>query len=230
MDNNLNTNENVNRESNGKLFVIIVLFLLFIIGVVGVSLATVVYTKESDKTNTICTGNIYLNYLEDNNGISITDAEPMTDDLGKRLLDENQYFDFSVVGKFKGNLNTKYEISVEKNENSTLGNDDVKLYLERKDGVSYVEVMPPTNFIPLKSTTKVGSSVGSMLLYTSTLRKSDTVNYRLRMWVDSDTEVESVPRSFSVRVVVKAIVDVYHDHDDDDHDHDYGDHDHDYDD
>ena len=208
MENQNYENESIEKESNSKLFIIVICFLLFIIMVVGVSVATVTYTKKKDSVNTISTGNIYLNYSEDTNGINITDAYPLSDEVGKTLTNEDQYFDFTVEASITGNVVTKYEIAAEKDISSTLDNDDVKLYLEKKVDDSYEEVMAPKNFTPLMESTELGTLAGTMLLDSATLDENSIVNYRLRMWVDEDTIIDEIPKSFSVRVSIKAKVDL----------------------
>ncbi len=201
-------NEKIERESNNKIFVIIICLFIFIIMIIGVSMATFTYTKEKDSVNTISTGNIYLNYNEDNNGINITNAYPMADDLGKVLTNEDQYFDFSVDASITGDVVANYEISAIKDTNSTLGNDDVKLYLEKKVGNNYEEVMAPKNFTPLTKSTDLGTMAGSMLLDSGSVSKSSSTDYRLRMWVDSDTVVDNLVKNFKVTVSVKAKIDL----------------------
>src|SRR5699024_5910769 len=125
--------EQLKRESSGKLFIIVIALLIFIITMIGLSLATFTYTKEKDSLITISTVNIYLNYTEDTNGINITDAYPINDEVGKALMDQNYYFDFSVEADISGNVVADYEVAAEKVNNSTLSNDDVKLYLEKKN-------------------------------------------------------------------------------------------------
>lgn len=203
-----NGDENIVIEKNSRLFVIVITFLIFIIAVIGFSFATITYTKEKSHGNTISTGNIYLSFNEDNNGINITNAFPTTDETGKALTDENYYFDFSVNAKISGDVVANYEIAALKEESSTLSNDDVKLYLEKNINNSYEEVMAPKNFTPLKKTTKLGTESGAMLLYEDTLFKSEVVSYRLRMWVDSDTVIDNLEKKFGVRVSIKAKVDL----------------------
>ena len=208
MENQNYENESIEKESNNKLFVIVICFLLFIIMVIGVSVATVTYTKKKESVNTISTGNIYLNYTEDTNGINITDAYPVADEVGRTLTNEDQYFDFTVEASITGDVVAKYEIAAEKDVSSTLDNDDVKLYLEKKVDDSYEEVMAPKNFTPLMESTELGTLAGTMLLDSATLDENSIVNYRLRMWVDEDTIINEIPKSFSVRVSIKAQVDL----------------------
>lgn len=200
--------DEIKKESSGKLFIIVIALLIFIFTFIGVSIATFTYTKEKDSVNTIGTGNVYLNYTEDTNGINITDAYPISDDVGKTLTDENYYFDFTVKGRFNGDLVANYEVSAEKISTSTLSNNEVKLYLEKKIDDSYEEVMAPKNFTPLKESTDLGTMSGTMLLDKGSLSKSGEVNYRLRMWVADTTILGEFQKSFGVRVSIKAKVDL----------------------
>ena len=200
--------DELKRESSGKLFVIVIALLILIFTFIGISVATFTYTKEKDSINTIKTGNVYLNYTEDNNGINITNAYPVNDEVGKTLTDENYYFDFTVRGNFTGDLVVNYEVAAEKIENSTLSDDEVKLYLERKVDDSYEEVMAPKNFTPLKESTDLGTLAGAMLLDKGSLSKNSEVNYRLRMWVADTTILGEFEKTFGVRVSLKAQVDL----------------------
>ena len=208
MDNQNYNDETVKKESNNKIFIIIICLFIFIIMVIGVSMATFTYTKENKSINTISTGNIYLNYTEDTNGINITNAYPVADEVGKTLTNEDQYFDFTVEASISGNVVASYEVSAEKEASSTLDNDEVKLYLEKKVNNTYQEVMAPKNFTPLKESTDLGTMAGSMLLDSGTVSKSSTINYRLRMWVADTTILDNLEKSFSVRVSIKAKVDL----------------------
>lgn len=208
MDNQNYNDEVIKKESNNKIFIIIICLLIFIIMVIGVSVATFTYTKENKSINTISTGNIYLNYTEDTNGINITNAYPIADEVGKTLTNEDQYFDFTVEASLEGDVAAKYEVSAEKETSSTLDKDEVKLYLEKKVNNSYQEVMAPKHFTPLKESTDLGTMAGTMLLDSGTLSKSSTVNYRLRMWVDANTILDNLEKSFGVRVSIKAKVDL----------------------
>ena len=171
-------------------------------------MATFTYTKEKESVNTISTGNVYLNYTEDTNGINITNAFPMADEVGMTLTDENQYFDFTVDAKITGDVVANYEIAAEKETSSTLNDDEVKLYLEKKVNNSYEEVMAPKNFTPLKETTDLGTMAGTMLLDTGTISKSTSVSYRLRMWVADTAVIDNLEKTFGVRVSIKAKVDL----------------------
>ena len=208
MDNQNYNDDIMKKESNNKVFVVIICLLIFIFMVIGVSMATVTYTREKDSVNTISTGNVSLNYTENTNGIDITNAYPMADDVGRTLTDENQYFDFSINASISGNVVANYEIAAEKVESSTLSNNEVKLYLEKEVNNSYEEVMAPKNFTPLSESTDLGTMAGTMLLDSGSVNKTSTINYRLRMWVDANAIVGELEKSFGVRVSVKAKIDL----------------------
>lgn len=207
--NNQNYNDgNIRKVTNSKMFVIIICLFIFIVMVIGISMATFTYTKENKSINTISTGNIYLNYTEDTNGINITNAYPMADEVGKTLTNEDQYFDFTVEAFISGDVVANYEIAAEKEATSTLDNDEVKLYLEKKINNSYQEVMAPKHFTPLKESTDLGTMTGAMLLDSGTIRKNTVISYRLRMWVADDTILGNLEKKFGVRVSIKAKVDL----------------------
>ncbi len=208
MNNQIYDNEVIKKESNNKIFVIIICLLIFILMVIGVSMATFTYTKEKDSVNTISTGNVSLNYTENTNGIYITNAYPISDDVGRTLTLENQYFDFSINASIQGDVVADYEISAEKLETSTLSNDEVKLYLEKEVNNSYEEVMAPKHFTPLSESTDLGTVAGTMLLDSGSVDKTSSINYRLRMWVDANTIVGELEKNFGVRVSVKAKIDL----------------------
>ena len=208
MNNQIYDNEVIKKESNNKIFVIIICLLIFILMVIGVSMATFTYTKEKDSVNTIITGNVSLNYTENTNGIDITNAYPISDDVGRTLTLENQYFDFSINASIQGDVVADYEISAEKLETSTLSNDEVKLYLEKEVNNSYEEVMAPKHFTPLSESTDLGTVAGTMLLDSGSVDKTSSINYRLRMWVDANTIVGELEKNFGVRVSVKAKIDL----------------------
>lgn len=208
MDNQNYNDKMIKKDSNSKIFIVIVCLFIFIIMVIGISISTFTYTKEKESINTISTGNVYLNYTEDTNGINITNAYPMSDEVGKTLTNEEQYFDFTVDAKISGDVVANYEVSAEKEVSSTLNNDEVRLYLEKKVKDSYQEVMAPKNFTPLKESTDLGTKAGSMLLDTGTISKSSSINYRLRMWVANTTILDNLEKSFGVRVSIKAKIDL----------------------
>lgn len=177
---------------------------VLVVAVVGITFAAFTYTKEGTQENTISTGTIAMTYTEDTNGISITDAMPMTDASGKELSGDGNVFDFTVKTTIAGTTTVNYEVAAMKDAASTLADSEVKLYLEKKSGADYTQVLAPTKYTPLTEVSSVGTPAGAMVLTTSSHTATSTDEYRLRMWVDNDYVVSGTAKTFTVVVSVYA--------------------------
>ena len=81
---------------------------ILIIAITGITFAVFSYTFQSKVNNFVSTGAIKMNYLEsDTNVISIDNALPMSDEIGKKQTD---YFDFSVNSQITGLITINYQI------------------------------------------------------------------------------------------------------------------------
>ncbi|MCI8548642.1 MAG: hypothetical protein HFJ38_07155 [Bacilli bacterium] len=195
------------KEQNNKSKIIIsVLGLVFLLVlVVGISYAAFSYAKKGTKLNTIRTAQISMSYNEGENGISIADALPMEDSVGMQLTGTGQVFDFTVNIDMpgKGTSGIGYEVTAEKQNGSTLEDNDVKLYLERSiNNTSYIAVDDPSHYVPLDADDEFGAKAGEMVLDTHTTTTTQTFYYRLRMWVDQNYEASSESKSFTITVNV----------------------------
>lgn len=188
----------MNKKSTGLLLSILGVISLVLI-TAGVTYAFFSYAKQGTTENVIKTGTITFLYDElegEGNGIKITDAIPMTDAEGKVLADANQYFDFKVVSTVSGNANIPYEVTLRKGANSTLGEDQVKVFLtatgSETAGVNsaddsgtiklFSELTPTTTTVPAETVEKT--------IYKGTVPATTTnytENFRLRMWIKGDT-------------------------------------------
>ena len=148
-------------------------------------------------------GNIVLNYTNDITGLKLKDIIPVADDVGKKSSEEGEYFDFSVDVSLDNATYIDYEISIVKDEKfSTIPDDDIRIYLEQEDSGSYIEVLEPTKFTPLKKKSKIGTPAGSMVLFQTKKTKSLTDRYRLRMWVSDKSLITK--GNYGVEVFVNA--------------------------
>lgn len=180
------------------IFTFALLFTIF-----EVTYATVRYSKEGTRINQITMGTITMVYKEGNTKISIDNAMPMEDAVGKTLNESNQVFDFGVDAVVSQGNNLMYEITASKDISSTLGNNDVKLYLERsEDGTTYTPVSEPSYYTPLADTDSFGAPGGDMIIDTGTLTKSVNYSYRLRMWIAKEYKMTGDAKTFTVRVNV----------------------------
>ena len=178
---------------------------ILVVAVVGVSFAAFSYSKEGTKVNTITTGTISMNYVEGDNAISLTNALPMTDEVGKALADTNQYFDFTVSANITGTTTINYAITAAKEEESTLPDTAVKVYLTDMDATADSEILAPTKVSELTATTgsePSGTPTGQFILHTDTFSATSSHDYRLRMWVANDYTVTGDSQSYKLRVNV----------------------------
>lgn len=184
--------------------VIVILVFLLVILVIGVTYAAFHYAKEGQIPNQIKTGTITMNYTEGKTGINITNAMPMTEDVGKNLSNENEMFDFTVSTEISVNQGIIYEVVAHKESSSTLKDTDVRLYLQSGTtaGVYLKEELAPTAFTPLAQDDSVGAKAGEMVLATKGVHTTQTTYYRLRMWVAPSYELSDTSKSFSIRVNV----------------------------
>ncbi len=187
--------------------------LLLIIVAVSVSYAVFTYSKEGKVANTISTGTISFSYNETSNGISITNAQPMTDAAGKVLVASdtangiNQgYFDFNVTGSMSGNNAITYEVYGTVDSGSTMDANFIKVYLT--DGGATETpmagydgaVVPVYESLPTSSSNPNGKR-----LYTASFTGGNiSQNFRLRLWVADTYTLADTSKTFTMRVNVSA--------------------------
>ena len=193
--------------SKSKIFIIIAIVIL-IFAVIGVSYAAIFYSKRGEKVNTVSTGTLMMSYSENTNGISLTDAYPMTDEVGMTLNQDRQYFDFTVSATTGGETIINYVITAVKESDSTLPDDAIKVYLTNTDEGGETQVLPPTKLSDLSTTDSSYSNApsGQFVLLASDFRESGTRNYRLRMWISNDYVLPNSSMTYKLRVNVYGSV------------------------
>lgn len=179
----------------------IIAITILVISVISLSFATFQQGHKSNESNSISTQNISMNYTESENGISIVNALPMADSVGKLLNGKGEYFDFTINSTLAKNTSVVYEIAAVKGKESTIPDSNIKLYLEKQVSGSYESAMEPTVFTPITEESEIGSPVGSMILKTVTKDKTSSDNYRLRMWI-KESAVNETSQSYTVKVNV----------------------------
>ena len=184
--------------------------IILILAVIGVSYAAIFYSKTGEKVNRVTTSTITMSYSENTNGINLTDAIPMTDEVGKSLNDENQYFDFTVSATMGGNVIINYIITAVKDDGSTLPDSAVKVYLTNINSGNETQVLAPTKLSDLQVTSlnKEGAPDGQFVLYNGNFNKTEARNYRLRMWVASDYVLPNISQTYKLRINVYGNVSV----------------------
>lgn len=198
-----------NNNSSKQILLSVLGVAILVVAVVGISFAAFSYSKTGEKENTITTGTITMSYTENTNGITLTDALPITDDAGKALSAEGQYFDFTVNAKIVGKGTTKIDYVITATEVTTsLPSTGVKAYLTSNTDAT-VELAPTiVSTLPLtESGNSAGAPVGEHILKSGSISTTDnsvneTTTYRLRMWVDQNYQAPSTQQVYSIKVNV----------------------------
>ena len=124
--------------------------------------------------------------LEEENAITISDAYPMYDQVG---MIQKDVFNFRLVNKT--NNPTDYVLKLQKVETANeLSEDDVKYYLT-KEGVGTPALL---------------STLTNNVVDTGTIEGKDTIDYTLRLWIDSKvTSNDAIAgKSLSYKLKVEA--------------------------
>ena len=181
-----------NSKKKQVLLTLIAIISLIVI-TVGVTYAFFNYAKEGTTDNTIQTGSITFLYTEVSGvgkGISLTDAYPIADSIGKVQVGEGKVFDFKVTSNISMNSNIDYQVTARKKTGSTLSNSAVKVYLTEVNGTEQELLL--SKYSELDQTDKVDSSkFDERILYEGTVpanTKNYEKNFKLRMWVSDDTD------------------------------------------
>ncbi len=186
---------------------------ILIVAIVGVSYAVLVEPKSSLTSKNI----VYIDYDIDSDGISLVGTLPMTDSDGIAM---SSYLDFKVISNVSSNNVLNYEILLERvieDEYTLLGDNEVRIYLEKLVNGKYVPVDNyPSYFNSTLENNDVNTdnSSNSMILYSGVFRnitvetKQFCDNYRLKIWADKDTVIGSSFKSFKAVVKVNYDLDV----------------------
>ena len=181
------------KNKKKQIIITLIAIISLIVITVGVTYAFFNYAKEGTTDNTIKTGSITFLYTEVSGvgkGISLTDAYPVADSIGKVQVGEGKVFDFKVTSNISMNSNIGYQVTARKKTGSTLANSAVKVYLTEVNGTEQELLL--SKYSELSQTDKVDSSkFDERILYEATV-PANTANYeknfRLRMWVSDDTD------------------------------------------
>ena len=207
-------NKDSNKKMGGLFIFLLMLSALFI--VLGISMAVFSYLGNGSTPNVIKTGKIVFSYSDADgvgNGININNALPIPDDIGKSLSNSNEYFDFSVTASTTV-TDIYYEIVVKKEDTSTLSDDNVKIYLTERQGLTEIPT-PLTDgsitpsYYDLATTTN--ANLTGKTIYYGTVKAGEVMygkNFRLRMWVkenNSDDYSSINSKEYTVKVNVAAI-------------------------
>lgn len=192
---------NENKEYSRKIIISLVIVIILVLLVVCLSFSAYIKIEQNKQTNSNNKSNVSMTYTESTNGISIEDASPMSDDIGIKLSGQNEYFDFTVSTKTNNKNKVTYEIAAIKDKNSTISDNDIRIYLEKQINGSYEEVMKPKAFNPIDVNSEIGSPKGSMILKSVETSTNSTDNYRLRIWLSGKANIQDV-KTYAIKINV----------------------------
>ena len=181
------------KNKKKQIIITLVAIISLIVITVGVTYAFFNYAKEGTTDNTIKTGSITFLYTEVSGvgkGISLTEAYPVADSIGKVQVGEGKIFDFKVTSNIEMNSSIGYQVTARKKTGSTLANSAVKVYLTEVNGTEQELLL--SKYSELSQTDKVDiSKYDERILYEGTVPANTSnyeKNFRLRMWVDENTD------------------------------------------
>ncbi len=159
-----------------------------------------------DNSNIFTDGTVTLVFVEGINSINITNAMPIADEQGKKMLKPNEYMDFVVSVDIRRKSKVDFQVAAIKDNTSTLPNNAVKLYLQKgvNSIVNHEDAMAPTKYTPLSKSNEFNTPAGAMVMDEESTTQTTIYNYRLKMWVANDYEVENTKKYFTVKVGVFA--------------------------
>lgn len=172
---------------------ILLLSLVFLM--IGASYAIFQFQQLGTKENTLKTGSLSFVYdekAEAKNGVSITNAIPMSDEEGKNQTGDGNVFEFQVIASTKG-APIYYEIYAMKQSDSTMPEQIVKTYLTTVNGAAETAVTDPFNKQEVNLYSSLGNSnvpdqTGGKTLYQETITEGEAnyvKTFRYRMWIDA---------------------------------------------
>ena len=181
------------KNKKKQIIITLIAIISLIVITVGVTYAFFNYAKEGTTDNTIKTGSITFLYTEVSGvgkGISLTDAYPVADSIGKVQTGEGKVFDFKVTSNISMNSSIGYQVTARKKTGSTLDDSAVKVYLTEVSGTEQELLL--SKYSELDQTDRVDANKYiEKVLYESRVPANTSnyeKNFRLRMWVSDDTD------------------------------------------
>lgn len=184
MQNLNNKNKNQNNNNGKVLFVLGILLAIIIL--IGFSYAIYIFAFSGIKENVITTGEIDVNYTE-NNYISLSNQFPKTDTDGINNTEEESILSFSISSNVSGSTQVNYVIALDAvTEGATLTDSYVKIYLTKNNAVANEFTEGTGRKINDFKLNFVQDKITSYAVLTDSLIGQTVHNYTLRAWISDD--------------------------------------------
>lgn len=186
------------------IFVFIFVLLTLFVSFAGFSLFKI---KQGTNNNIINAGSVLFSFNEKTNAINMQNTYPMTDEVGKKLSGDGEYFEFTISTKIESNeiKRLTYEITLTPIITSnTIEEKDIRVYLEEDGKAVSVTKNEVNSFVDLPDTSLEIRKTRSKQLYKKTVGTGALHTYKFRMWVDKDHNVDNISRVFKCYLYVDA--------------------------
>ena len=181
------------KNKKKQIIITLIAIISLIVITVGVTYAFFNYSRTGTTDNVVKTGGITFLYTEVSGvgkGISLTEAYPVSDSIGKVQVGEGKVFDFKVTSNISMNSSIDYQVTARKKTGSTLDDSAVKVYLTEVNGTEQELLL--SKYSELSQTDRVDANkYTEKVLYESRVPANTSnyeKNFRLRMWVSDDTD------------------------------------------
>lgn len=192
-------------DKGKKVFFSLIGVFILLIAVIGMSYALWQRSFIGTKENSVKTGYVSFSYVEsDSNVITIENALPMKDEVGKNQIESNEMFDFSISSNYGYDGDINYEIYTVDGNNNTLPPEYLKVYLTDQND-NALEGYDTT--VPVYANLEQTSDGNGRYLFKSKLdHVNSSKNFRLRVWIDSSYNDAVNTKRFSFKVNVKSSI------------------------
>lgn len=210
----------------------VILVFIIILCTIGVTFAFFNYTRLSNNNVGLTTGKAVLGYVEEANGIFLSNALPISDVNALNTTNPDDYFDFYVTYELGSSASLDYEIDIENTTSNLeeiqngsctpLDSSRIKIALEDRSVTLPEEpmIVGATYFSEVE-VNKATNGAAGYYLHSENVTGKGTHYYRLYMWIpEVDDLGVAIPlidmngvsgiqnQAFSVKINVQAVASV----------------------
>lgn len=204
------------KNGNKKIVISILIVIFLLLVTLGASIAFFSYLKLGEEESSVKLGTITFKYTENEdigNGISISDAYPISDEEGKNQVATGQVFDFKIEANLSRS-DIEYEIVAEPTEDTTMPLNAIKFYLTditsgtEEEIASSLDSEGNVKTLDQFSDTEINNATGKTIYQETILKntKDYLKQFRARMWLSDQVEwtEEYINTKASIRINVYA--------------------------
>ena len=180
-----------------KITLIVIAVLLIITLITGFTYAYWRLTYTQTGVNKVISSCFAMELTNEKNNITLDSAYPISDEKGKSLTP----YSFTITNTC--DLFASYTINLEMLEGTTLDSKYVKTMIN-SEAIANLNTLETAD-------TSIEGATESRVLFKGSLGSGDSVDYTLRIWMDSETEAtdDSMNKIFQGKITVTAEVSTY---------------------